>query len=116
MTASTSAPARLVRSSSSRATKRARSTARTSLSAVPERQKGVRQPATIATRRPFPAGITFFSALTERNGILTPHACQGPHGDGGRAGGRARRRRRDYRRRDRARRGAARLSHGGGGQ
>src|SRR5205085_2714486 len=42
--------------------------------------------------------------------------CQGPHGDGGRAGGRARRRRRDYRRRDRARRGAARLSHGGGGQ
>src|SRR5256884_409706 len=67
ITASTSAPARSVRSSSSRATKRARSTARTSLSAVPERQKGVRQPATMATRRPFPAGITFFSALTERN-------------------------------------------------
>src|SRR5207237_1788506 len=59
--------AMLVPSSSSPATKPPTATARTSLSAVPQRQKGVRHPATTATRRPFPAGITFSSALTDRN-------------------------------------------------
>src|SRR5881296_186008 len=59
MTAFTSAPSRLVRSSSSRATNLARSTARTSFNVVPDLQNGVRHPAITATRRPFPPGITF---------------------------------------------------------
>src|SRR6266576_5200726 len=59
MTAFTSAPSRLVRSRSSRATNLARSTARTSFNVVPDLQNGVRHPAITATRRPFPPGITF---------------------------------------------------------
>src|SRR5438132_12691747 len=127
MTASTAAPSRLVRSSSSRATKRARSTARASLSDVPALQNGVRQPATIATRRPFRTGITFSSrdvtrtkptmalggaGVVARHAVLVPHAGRGAPIDGRRARGRARHRRGDHGRRDRARRGAARLPHG----
>src|SRR5438552_1027027 len=63
ITAFTSAPSRFVRSSSSRATNRARSTARASFSTVPDLQNGVRQPAITATRRPLATGITFSSAL-----------------------------------------------------
>src|SRR2546421_5259421 len=68
ITAFTSAPSRLVRSRSSRATKRARSTARASLSTVPDLQNGVRQPAITATRRPLATGITF-SSRTIHGGI-----------------------------------------------
>src|SRR2546422_1004308 len=61
ITAFTSAPSKLVRSRSSRATNRARSTARAPLSTVPDLQNGVRQPAITATRRPLATGITFSS-------------------------------------------------------
>ena len=51
---SISRPVRLVRAMSSQTTRRPRSSALTERSVVPERAKGVRRPATIATRRPFP--------------------------------------------------------------
>src|SRR5256885_11413885 len=54
---------------SSRVTNRARSTARASLSDVPDLQNGVRQPATTATRRPFLSGITFSSQDVPRTKI-----------------------------------------------
>src|SRR3989441_3349 len=122
MTASTSAASRLVRSSSSRVTNRARSTARASLSDVPDLQNGVRQPATTATRRPFLSGITFSSqdvprtkptttpggaGVVARHAVLVSHAGRGARIDGRRAGGRARHRRGDQGGGERARRGAA---------
>src|SRR6185503_3117828 len=51
ITSSTVAGSRFVRSTSSRAASRARSTPRASLSAVPALQNGVRHPETTATRR-----------------------------------------------------------------
>src|SRR3989441_1198746 len=111
MTASTSAASRLVRSSSSRVTNRARSTARASLSDVPDLQNGVRQPATTATRRPFLSGITFSSqdvprtkptttpggaGVVARHAVLVSHAGRGARIDGRRAGGRARHRRGEH--------------------
>src|SRR3989442_6629135 len=59
ITSSTSGPSKFVRSSSSRAAYRARSTARASFNTVPDLQNGVRHPATTATRRPFPRDIRF---------------------------------------------------------
>src|SRR2546426_8432587 len=122
MTASTSAASRLVRSSSSRVTNRARSTARASLSDVPDLQNGVRQPATTATRRPFLSGITFSSqdvprtkptttpggaGVVTRHAVLVSHAGRGARIDGRRAGGRACHRRGEQGRGERARRGGA---------
>ena len=52
--ASTSVPSSWVRAMSSDTTARPRSSALTVRSVVPERAKGVRSPATIATRRPLP--------------------------------------------------------------
>src|SRR3989454_7746776 len=123
MTASTSAASRLVRASSSGVTNRARSTARASLSDVPDLQNGVRQPATTATRRPFLGGITFSSqdvprtkptttpggaGVVARHAVLVSHARRGARIDGRRAGGRARHRRGGHR-------GGGRARPGGGG-
>src|SRR6267378_562443 len=129
MTSSTSAPSRLVRSISSRAASRARSTARASLSTVPALQNGVRYPATTATRRPFPTGIRFSPSLTTKP-TTTPKWRGVGRGDtllpsdarrrvvvhGGRAGGPARDRRRHHRRRHRAGRRVARLPGRAGGE
>src|SRR3989442_14783128 len=108
MTASTSAASRLVRPSSSGVTNGARSTARASLSDVPDLQNGVRQPATTATRRPFLSGITFSSqdvprtkptttpggaGVVARHAVLVSHAGRRARIDGRPAGGRARHRR-----------------------
>src|SRR5438270_1599555 len=67
MTSSTSVPSRFVRSISSRAAYRARSTARASFSDVPALVNGVRTPATTATRRPLRPGIRFFPLPGSRN-------------------------------------------------
>src|SRR5439155_931729 len=136
ITAFTSAPSRFVRSSSSRATNRARSTARASFNSVPDLQNGVRQPAITATRRPLATGITFSSrwtsplsavksrnlpraccrakleTLDERDAVFPSHARRGTRIAGRRTGRRSRHRGRDHGRRDRPRCGTARLSHG----
>src|SRR3989454_137154 len=132
ITAFTSARSRLVRSRSSRATNRARSTARASLSTVPDLQNGVRQPAITATRRPLATGITFSSRksrnlprarcraklenVDERDTLFASHARRGTGINGGRAGGRPGHRGRDHRGRNRPRRGASGLSHRRAGQ
>src|SRR2546427_1316656 len=126
------APSRLVRSRSSRATKRARSTARASLSTVPDLQNGVRQPAITATRRPLATGITFSSRksrtlprprararlenVDERDALFASYTGRGTDINGGRAGRRLGHRGRDHRCRNRPRRGAPGLSHRSGGQ
>src|SRR5438309_2706679 len=132
ITAFTSAPSRLVRSRSSRATNRARSTARASLSTVPDLQNGVRQPAITATRRPLATGITFSSRTSrnlprarcraklenvdERDALFASYTRRGTDINGGRAGRRLGHRGRDHRCRNRPRRGAPGLSHRSGGQ